>query len=64
MRLILIRHGDPDYANDTLTEKGDGRPGFWPDVYLGGRWMRSTVLRWEERRKQRSWRLESVLKKR
>ena len=23
MRLILIRHGDPDYANDTLTEKGE-----------------------------------------
>ena len=22
MRLLLIRHGDPDYANDTLTEKG------------------------------------------
>lgn len=22
MRLVLIRHGDPDYANDTLTEKG------------------------------------------
>lgn len=22
MRLLLIRHGDPDYVNDTLTEKG------------------------------------------
>lgn len=22
MRIILIRHGDPDYANDSLTEKG------------------------------------------
>ncbi len=22
MRLLLIRHGDPDYINDTLTEKG------------------------------------------
>lgn len=22
MRLLFIRHGDPDYANDTLTEKG------------------------------------------
>ena len=22
MRLIFIRHGDPDYENDTLTEKG------------------------------------------
>ena len=22
MRLLLIRHGDPDYAHDTLTEKG------------------------------------------
>lgn len=22
MRILLIRHGDPDYANDTITEKG------------------------------------------
>ena len=22
MRLLIIRHGDPDYAHDTLTEKG------------------------------------------
>ena len=22
MRIILIRHGDPDYVHDTLTEKG------------------------------------------
>lgn len=22
MKLIIVRHGDPDYANDTLTEKG------------------------------------------
>ena len=22
MRIIFVRHGDPDYANDTLTEKG------------------------------------------
>lgn len=22
MRLLIIRHGDPDYANDTVTEKG------------------------------------------
>lgn len=22
MEIILIRHGDPDYANDTLTPKG------------------------------------------
>lgn len=22
MRMIIVRHGDPDYANDTLTEKG------------------------------------------
>ena len=22
MRLILIRHGDPDYVRDSLTEKG------------------------------------------
>lgn len=22
MRLIFVRHGEPDYVNDTLTEKG------------------------------------------
>ena len=22
MRLLIIRHGDPDYTNDSLTEKG------------------------------------------
>ncbi len=22
MKLIFIRHGDPDYVNDTLTERG------------------------------------------
>lgn len=25
MRILFIRHGDPDYANDTLTEKGHRR---------------------------------------
>ena len=22
MRILIIRHGDPDYENDTLTQKG------------------------------------------
>ena len=22
MRILFVRHGDPDYVNDTLTEKG------------------------------------------
>ena len=22
MKLVLVRHGDPDYENDTLTDKG------------------------------------------
>lgn len=25
MRILFIRHGDPDYVNDTLTEKGRRR---------------------------------------
>lgn len=39
MRIIFIRHGDPDYANDTLTEKGireakllAERTADWPSV--------------------------------
>lgn len=39
MRIIFIRHGDPDYANDRLTEKGrreaellSERVASWPDI--------------------------------
>jgi len=39
MKIIFIRHGDPDYVNDTLTEKGireakllAKRVAKWPDV--------------------------------
>ena len=39
MHLIFIRHGDPDYANDTLTEKGRREAQFlaeriacWPNI--------------------------------
>lgn len=31
MRIILIRHGDPDYANDALTEKGVREAGLLSD---------------------------------
>ena len=33
MKLYLIRHGDPDYANDTLTERGHGEARALP-AYL------------------------------
>ena len=29
MRILIIRHGDPDYEKDSLTERAGGRPGFW-----------------------------------
>ena len=37
MRLIFIRHGDPDYENDTLTEKG------WREAKL----LKERVCRWD-----------------
>ena len=38
MRLILIRHGDPDYEHDSLTETG-----FREAECLGTRIMNMTV---------------------
>ena len=39
MRILLIRHGDPDYVNDTLTEKGHREAALLaeaaPDMNLG-----------------------------
>ena len=39
MRIIFIRHGDPDYQNDSLTEKGireakllSQRVAAWKDI--------------------------------
>ncbi|MGN0361603.1 MAG: histidine phosphatase family protein [Bilifractor sp.] len=37
MRLLLIRHGDPDYIKDSLTEKGDVEVGLLADVLAGDR---------------------------
>ena len=37
MKIILIRHGDPDYANDTLTEKG------WREARL----LAERISKWE-----------------
>ena len=38
MRLLIIRHGDPDYEKDSLTEKG------WREAeYLSGRMLRMNV---------------------
>ena len=35
MRLYIIRHGDPDYTTDTLTEKGQREaPALLTDVHL------------------------------
>ena len=28
MRLLFVRHGDPDYVHDTLTEKGHREAAF------------------------------------
>ena len=39
MRILLIRHGDPDYEHDTLTEKGRREAALLaeaaPDMNLG-----------------------------
>lgn len=38
MRILLIRHGDPDYVNDSLTEKG-----FREAKYLAGRLVKERL---------------------
>ena len=39
MRILLIRHGDPDYENDTLTVKGHREAALLAetakDLYVG-----------------------------
>lgn len=37
MRLIIIRHGDPDYENDSLTEKG------WREAHL----LAERIAKWD-----------------
>ena len=32
MKIIIIRHGDPDYEHDSLTEKGWREAGFLSDL--------------------------------
>ncbi len=43
MRILLIRHGDPDYENDTLTDKGCREANFLakraPSLHLGECYM-------------------------
>lgn len=43
MRIIFVRHGDPDYINDTLTEKGHREAALLaetaPDLQLGDCYM-------------------------
>ena len=55
MRILLIRHGDPDYEHDTLTEKGRREAELlakrhhrlrWEVVIslpLAGRWIRHSL---------------------
>lgn len=35
MKILLIRHGDPDYENDTLTSKGEHEAGLLADRISG-----------------------------
>ena len=56
MRILLIRHGDPDYEHDTLTEKGRREAELlarghhrlrWEVVIslpLAGRWIRHSPV--------------------
>ena len=32
MRIIIVRHGDPDYVNDTLTERGEKEAALLADI--------------------------------
>ena len=53
MRIIFIRHGDPDYVNDTLTEKVSVKQSYYQNVLLHGIILQSSiVLLLAEHRKQ------------
>ena len=43
MRIIFVRHGDPDYEHDTLTEKGHREAALLgklaPELHLGDCYM-------------------------
>ncbi len=54
MKLIFIRHGDPDYEHDTLTEKGIREARCWENVYGAGRWMNCMYPAWGGQGKRRN----------
>ena len=47
MRIIFVRHGDPDYANDTLTEKGWREAALLAERVSGWDVTDFMCLRWE-----------------
>ena len=47
MKLLFIRHGDPDYEKDSLTEKDGTRQNCWDSAWRTRRSLRSTSLPWD-----------------
>ena len=45
MRILMIRHGDPDYVNDTLTEKGWREAALLADRQKTSGWVTAMYLR-------------------
>ena len=49
MRIIFVRHGDPDYEHDTLTEKGHREARFWESWRRNCIWETVICRLWEGR---------------
>ena len=49
MRIIFVRHGDPDYEHDTLTEKGHREAALLGKLAPELHWETVICRRWEGR---------------
>ena len=49
VKLLIVRHTEPDYERDSLTEKGWREAAFFPNVWLRSLPKLIMSLRWEER---------------
>mgnify|MGYP007135798773 CR=1 FL=1 len=52
MRLLIVRHADPDYSIDSLTPAGREQS-FWQTVWRRFRWRLIMYRRWGVRRTRR-----------
>lgn len=52
MRIVFVRHGEPNYTNDTLTEKGRREAELLSQRIKGWKVMSFTAHRWDAQGKR------------